>query len=130
MACDVDGVPQDAIGVREPYHGDCTEWSGSFNSSRPESLDGLRIELSAGSDVVLMKQRNPVNIKTMSDRLVAATGNCSWRYRKTAISTVCWITLRDKIGCPRNFSLYFCLDRPQYLVVLTDHSLDALSEMR
>ena len=30
----------------------------------------------------------------------------------------------------QNFSLYFCLDRPQYVVVLTDHSLDALSEMR
>jgi hypothetical protein len=32
----VDGVPQDAIAIREPYHGDSTEWSGSFNSSRPE----------------------------------------------------------------------------------------------
>ena len=44
--------------------------------------------------------------------------------------TVCWITLGDRIRYPKNFSLYFCLDRPQYLVVLTDHSLDAMSEMR
>ena len=36
----------------------------------------------------------------------------------------------DEIRCPKNFSLYFWLDRPQYLVVLTDHSLDAMSEMR
>jgi hypothetical protein len=51
-------------------------------------------------------------------------------HRKTAIRTVCWIKHGTRSDTPKNFSLYFCLDRPQYLVVLTDHSLDALSEMR
>jgi hypothetical protein len=44
-----------------------------------------------------------------------------WRHLAFGIS---------RAGRSKNFSLYFSLDRPQYLVVLTDHSLDALSEMR
>ena len=51
-------------------------------------------------------------------------------HRKTAIRTVCWINHGTRSEAPKNFSLYFCLDRPQYLVVLTNHSLDAMSEMR
>ncbi len=45
----------------------------SFLSAKHSRL--ARVWLSAGSDVVLMKQRNPVNIKTMSDRLVAPENN-------------------------------------------------------
>jgi hypothetical protein len=49
-------------------------------------------------------------------------------FDRTVAATI--IALRGVIGHPKNFSLYFCLDRPQYVVVLTDHGLDALSEMR
>ena len=51
-------------------------------------------------------------------------------HRKTSIGTLSWTKLRDQIGCQKTFLCIFCLDRPQYVVVLTDHSLDALSEMR
>jgi hypothetical protein len=50
---------------------------------------GSRVWLAGGSDVVLMKQCNPVNIKTMSDRLVAATGanhQSSFTLRRLALA--------------------------------------------
>lgn len=57
MACGVDGVPPDATPISEPYQGDCTEWSDSFNSSLPESVDGLRIELSTGQSPLPFRTR-------------------------------------------------------------------------
>ncbi len=45
----------------------------SFLSAK-HSPTGIRLA-SAGSDVVLKKQCEPLNIKTLSDRLVAATEN-------------------------------------------------------
>jgi len=60
------------VANQKPRYGDCTQRPSVLNPLDQTYRTGIR-SASVGSDVVLMKQCNPVNIKTMSDRLVAAT---------------------------------------------------------
>src|SRR6266404_5737507 len=77
---------------------------------------------------------------------------CAWDSRRTVAATVSVTPTRPETArgdtvklqsgpyagsnmgrdqmLQKTFLCIFCLDRPQYLVVLTDHSLDAMSEMR
>src|SRR6266403_1382447 len=79
-------------------------WLYSLRSSI--SRPGTRLP-PIGSDVVLKKQREPLKIKTLSDRLVAAIKNCSWRHRKTAIRTVCWIKRGTRLDAQKTFLCIF-----------------------
>jgi len=69
-------------GLREPYNGDCTEWSGSFNSSRPASLDGLRIEVSADSRRLYRRER----------RKLIQSGTS---FGSLALPTSVWLSITD-----------------------------------